>query len=143
MLPRLDIEALKKLAVDTRLWAEWSTRAVVAGLFLELLVEFLYTKDKPWHEIVLSVLAVIVIAVGVYGELHFGATGAQANATLQRDSDERVAQANERASDADKDAANARKAAEDERTARLEFERLYGPRRLTKAQVRDLIKTWR
>lgn len=89
-----DIEGLKALAAHNQLLADWSTRVVLLGLLAEIGVTFAYTKEKSRSEIILGVLATMVIALGVYGEVRFGSRAAQEAATLQSISDEKVAELN-------------------------------------------------
>lgn len=86
-----EIEALKALAQNSQLWADWSTFAVFIGLLGEIAITFAYAKDKPRSEIVLGVICGVIIAVGVYGEWRFGSKAAQANGELRRLSEEQLA----------------------------------------------------
>jgi predicted outer membrane lipoprotein len=89
------------------------------------------------------------VIIGIVAEIVFGtAASISANRVETRQRAEiaslqkQAADANERAGQANERAAKAEKAAGDERLARLEFERPYGPRRLSEEQRGELIKYW-
>jgi hypothetical protein len=91
-----EIEAIKTLASNSQVWADWSTLVVVIGLIGEIIITFSYTKDKPLSEIVLGVICGIIIALGVFGEYRYGKKAAQANAQLRLISDTKLADAEDR-----------------------------------------------
>ena len=63
-----DAEALKAVFATNRTWSEWATVAVFIGLLGDILVIFLFSKDKPKSETWLAFLCTFIIAAGVYGE---------------------------------------------------------------------------
>ena len=67
-----DLETLKLIFETNRNWAEWAAIAVVVGLLGDILVIFLFSKDKPRSETWLAFACTLIIAVGVYGEYSFG-----------------------------------------------------------------------
>lgn len=133
-----DPEALKSVFSTNTSWAEWSTIAVFVGLVIDIFVILgfdLRDPNKSWWEIGLGFVGAIVIATGVLGEWKFGHRATEAASQLQAVLERQTSAANERA-------AKAEKAAEDERKARLEFEKLYGPRRFTREQRARLVQYW-
>lgn len=101
-----DSEAIKAVFTINRALADWATIAVFVGLLGDILVIFLFRKDKPKSETWLAFICTLTIALGVYGEYRFGGKASQAAADLQRLSDERVAGLNKEAGDARKAAAD-------------------------------------
>jgi len=129
-----DIEALKSLAASHNSWAEWATFAVFLDLLGEIVIVFMFTKDKPRREIILSAICAVVISFGVLGEWVFGSKATRENSQLQTISERKVA-------DLNMEAANTRqKTAEaEERAAKLEQQLEW--RSLTIAQ-KDAICKW-
>jgi hypothetical protein len=126
-----DAEALKLVFATNRNWSEWATIAVFVGLLGDILVIFLFSKDKPRSETWLAFICTLIIAVGVYGEYSFGSKAAQAANQLQQLSDQKVSDSNLKA-----EAAQAEVARLNLETAKLRD--LLRWRELTKEQ-RDLI----
>jgi hypothetical protein len=128
-----------RTAFDTaNSWAGISALIVAAGVFIELIVLFVFSKEIGKTEKSLLIFATALIVLGVVGEWWFGGEAATASETLQADAETKAAnamqaagQANERATEFEKDAAelqssaaNAQKdaASAKERTASLEKE---------------------
>jgi hypothetical protein len=98
------------------------TRAVVAGLVAEAGIALL--AGKPLGDAITAVLTNGAIALGVYGEIHFGRKATAAREELQRRSGEKIAEFN--------------RAAEADRLARLKIEERLAPRAMTPEQQRAL-----
>jgi hypothetical protein len=82
----------------------WSKKAgwvVVAGLVMEVCLTAAFREHKYWFENWGPVLADVLVALGVYGEIHFAGKVSQAEEELRRISDEKVSKANERAAAAE------------------------------------------
>jgi hypothetical protein len=95
-----EAETLKLVFTTNRHLAEWATIAVFVGLLGDILVIFLFSKDKPKAETWLAFLCTLVIAAGVYGEYSFGGKASSAADRLQQISDEAVSSANSAAESA-------------------------------------------
>jgi hypothetical protein len=155
----VDAESLKFVFATNRSWSEWATIIVFIGLLGDILVIFLFSKDKPKSETWLAFACTLFIALGVFGEYRYGGKASEAADKLQQISDEKVAGANqkveearkdaeyakdraskadERASKNEKEAATLRKRAEDEAMARVEIEQRVAWRRLTTKQQADI-----
>lgn len=106
-----DIEALKSLAACHNSWAEWATCAVFLGLLGEIVIVFMFTKDKPRREIILSAICAVVIAFGVLGEWVFGSKATRENSQLQTISERKVADLNIEAANTRQKAAEAEEGA--------------------------------
>ena len=136
-------EALRLLFARNRNWSELATFGVFIGLVGDILVIFLFSKDKPKSETWLAFACTLLIAGGVYGEFRFGGEASLAADQLQQISDEKIAalnkeagdarqkageaensagKANERASKNENEAAQLRKEAEAEHLARVNLE---------------------
>ncbi len=113
----MNVEALKIVFATNRNWSEWATIGVFIGLLGDILVIFLFRKDKPKSETWLAFACTLIIAGGVYGEYIFGGRASKAADELQQLSDQKVADSNKEAKKAGKDAADA-----NERAATLERE---------------------
>jgi len=109
----------------------WFARVLLWGLIAEVFVEFVFRENKSWREIGLNVLCAVVVAVGVWGETHFGELAAGEAAKIQREADARIAEANERA-------ASANQKAEELRAANLRLEALIQPRRISPEDASEL-----
>jgi hypothetical protein len=122
-------------------WAEASAWAIVGGLALEVCLLLWFSKDRGSFETLSLVAANVIIAVGVFGEIHFGRRAAKISKRLQQISDERVAlaerasaESNQKASEAVARAAEANEIAEGERLARVRLEKELAWRTLTDEQ---------
>lgn len=123
-------------------WLGLFTAIVALGILAETLVEFWYSKDKPRREVILTVICSLIVLGGVIGEYMESGRIAESADQLQGLADRDVADLYRQSADANERAAKAAKSTEDERSARLKFEKLYGPRRLTRAQREGLIKAF-
>jgi hypothetical protein len=135
-----ELEALKTVLVSNSRYAGWCTFAVFVGLLVEYtILLWLKRQELSRWEKVLTVIAGLAIAGGVYGEYLFGSRASDAALKLESLSEQNVAalnkeagearkaagiaeqkagEANDRASANEKEAARLRKIAEDEKTAR-------------------------
>jgi hypothetical protein len=95
--------------------------AVFAGLVIEVALAAAYRGHATLIENWAPVFADMLVALGVYGEIHFAGRVSKAEEKLRRKSEEKVATANERASAADEKAATA---TENATRAMLETEKL-------------------
>src|SRR6266540_940120 len=86
----MSAELLKDVFVTNRDRAEVATIVVFIGLIGDIIVIFLFSKDKPRSETWLAFVCTLAIAVGVYGEYKFGGNAARAADQLQRLSDEKI-----------------------------------------------------
>ena len=107
-------DGLKKLESRYEAYALRSGAIVILGLFVEVVLAVEFSHGETFLEIWSPVVADILVALGVFGEIFFARKAKSISEKLQRESDDRVAKATERAADANKLA--------DE--ARLETERL-------------------
>lgn len=92
----------------------WSALLLLAGLVLELVILLVWSHGDSLAERWSPAAATALIALGVWGEIHFGNKESHDRAELQRRSDVLVAELN---------------------LARIELERKYAWRRLTKEQA--------
>jgi hypothetical protein len=111
--------ALKSTFATNRAWSDWAALAVVVGLVGDIVVIFLFSKDKPRSETWLAFICTLVIALGVYGEYAFGRKAAEAAGQLQEIADKQVADLNIEAGNARKESGKAieRASKADERAA--------------------------
>ena len=109
-----EIQTLKKTFERNDRWSGWSGQAIVAGLALDIVVLLLFASDKSWIETAGGIFATLVIAAGVWFEIHFGHKASAASVRLQQISDEKIAEAEARAAEATQKAREA-----EERTERL------------------------
>jgi hypothetical protein len=79
-------------------WAAW---VLVAGLVVEVALAFNFSEGKTPLENWSPVLADIMVALGVFGEIHFSGKAARAQKALQSISDGKLAEALDRASKAE------------------------------------------
>jgi hypothetical protein len=119
-----DIALLKSAFSDASGWSEWCTIAVTAGVFVEFLALFVFSKEMPKSEKIVMGIATLIIVVGCGGEYVFGDRASIAAAQLQDASDQQLAAlglaakvADGKIADAQRDAATA-----NERTKSLEVE---------------------
>ena len=75
----------------------WSERVLLGGLFLEVALLLVFSKDKPWYETASVIFANFLVFAGVAGEAYFGGKTKTDAKDLQRISDELIALANQRA----------------------------------------------
>ena len=140
-----EVESLKSAFSTNTNWAEWAAFAVFIGLLIDIaviLIFDLFDKDKSWWEIILAGIASAGIAVGVWGESHFGHRATAASSQLQALLETQAADANARAKDAEARVAEATLEIEQERTARLKLQATITDRRLTdeqKRRIRDVL----
>lgn len=87
-------EDLKSIFENNRRWAEWSAKAIVIGLALDIVVLLLFSANKSFWEIVSGIFATLVIAAGVLAEIHFDGKAGDSASELQRVSDEKIAESN-------------------------------------------------
>ncbi len=147
-----EAEALRLFIAHNQSYSDWSTLVVVFGLIGDVAVIFLYTKDRPLSEILLSAFCTTIIILGVYGEYHFGSKAAQGNAQLRMISDTKLADAEDRLGKAEgglriaigeAGEANERAAKNEKEAARLRIENtrllaLIQPRSLSLEQRQDI-----
>jgi len=106
--------------VSANSWAGWATIMVAAGVLIELIVLFIFSKEMDWREKAAVAIASVLIVSGVAGEWWFGGIAADASEKLEIDANAKAAAANERAANLERDAAQ----------LRLELARLKAPRNL-------------
>ena len=78
-------------------WAAW---VLVAGLVVEVVLAFNFSEGKSQLENWSPVLADIMVALGVYGEIHFSGKAARAQKALLSISDAKLTEALDRATEA-------------------------------------------
>ena len=93
--------SLKERASIGERWSKRCGFAVVAGLVIEVCLAIAYREHKTWIENWAPVIGDILVALGVYGEIHFAGIVKKAEDELRRISEEKVAAANERAANAE------------------------------------------
>jgi hypothetical protein len=71
----------------------WSERFLLGGLFLEVVLLLLFSRDKSWCETASVIFANLLVFAGVSGEAYFGGKAKDAAKELDRLSQERVAEA--------------------------------------------------
>ncbi len=120
-------ETLRRTISRSEKIAHWGGLAVIAGLALETILVCL--EQRPWCEKAPPIIADVLIALGVFAELHFGRTASDAREALQLDAEERVANANLLAQEAR------------ERAAKIE--KIYGWRRVSRHSREILVKSIR
>jgi hypothetical protein len=99
----LDEEKLKDRVSANEGWSKFSGWVVVAGLLIEIGLAAAFREHKYWVENWAPVLADVLVALGVYGEIHFSGKVSKAEEALRQISDQNVANANERAAAAQRD----------------------------------------
>lgn len=109
------VEAHRKLEALER-WSAHATLTILAGIAIELALLIIFPPEQPWL-IVGGVVANTLIGIGLIIEYIVILRAIVATGKVQRESDERVAEASARAAQAD-----AHAAAANERAARLETE---------------------
>jgi hypothetical protein len=67
----------------------WSARAIVGGLFAEILILLWFSADKSWFETELLIVSNFIIAAGVLGEDHFAHIAGEAATRTQQLSGEK------------------------------------------------------
>ena len=82
--------------------------AVVAGLIVDVYLAWEYQGHSTWIENWGPVFANVLIALGVFGEIHFAGRVSKSEEELRRKSDEKVAEANARAAEAQRETAQLR-----------------------------------
>lgn len=114
--------------------------AIVAGLLFEVVLAIAVTLgfDDKIVEGWSTVAATLLIAAGVYAEIHFGRKASDAHKELRSRSDEKVAEANAAAAMAHERAAALEKETAEARARTAEIERLTQWRRVSPAQT-DII----
>jgi hypothetical protein len=161
----LEVESLKSTLVHNNGRVEWCTIAVFVGLIVEYtILLWLKRKDFSRTEIILTLVAGLAIAGGVYGEYHFGSIASAAAVKLEGIAEDRVATLNQEsvdlqkqveadkvtvsrfqrdianakkdASEADARAADARSMAAAEQLERIKLEARVAPRSLDPDQQR-------
>jgi hypothetical protein len=89
----------EKIAGDQK-FSHFCGWAVVIGLVIEVVLAFAHQKNASFIENWAPVLSAFLVAVGVFGEIHFSGKASKSEEELRRISNEKVAEANERASTA-------------------------------------------
>jgi hypothetical protein len=110
--------------------AEWSAYILIAGLVLELASALVFQKD--WIETVATVIAIVLIVGGVWGEVHFGHKAREAGDRQLAEFEARTAEANAQAAKANNETAILRLQLDQEIQKRA-------PRRLTDEQKAALV----
>jgi hypothetical protein len=87
-------------------WAAW---IIVIGLLIEVAVALSYPSGRTALENWAPVLTNIMIALGVYGEIHFSGKASRSQKRLQSIADEKLADALNRASRAEQELIDFRK----------------------------------
>jgi hypothetical protein len=123
----------------------WGARAIIGGLLFEVGIALAVTFgfDNKYVEHWSTVGATLLIAGGVYWEVHFGRRSSEAYKQLRALADERLAEANENAAKAHERAAILEKEAAEARERTAEIERLTMPRRISWQQKDDIVKAIR
>jgi hypothetical protein len=131
-------DELKGAASKAHKWDRFSAWAIVGGLAAEVVVLLIFAGEhSPW-ETGLLVLATIIIALGVWGEIWFGRKAEEAGNELQMIANRRIADANENAARANERAAFLEREAENARARTAEIERITQWRRVSLEQT-DII----
>jgi type IV pilus biogenesis protein CpaD/CtpE len=117
---------------------EWfgyiSTAIVFLGCVGEFVAEFTSLPKSKESRDKLALLSLIVLIVGIAGELLGTVRTSQLSGQITANIEERAADAEQKAGEANKEAARLTKVAEDERVARVQIEEALAPRRLTTEQ---------
>jgi hypothetical protein len=114
---------------------DWSGWFLLAGLLLEIVILFLFSKGKSQLAIILEALAYVMVFGGVFGEIHFASKAKSADAELKRESDKQVAESNRLATEANLKA-------ETERVERLKLElELLEARRIDAIATQSILVT--
>jgi hypothetical protein len=110
---------------------------VVAGLVIEVCLAVAFQEHKDWIENWGPAIADILVALGVYGEIHFSGKVSAADEELRREADEKVSEANEHAAEAteraaalEREAAHARVEQEKLRKSNLQLYAAIAPRQV-------------
>lgn len=142
------LEAAKRsFASNTRRVGRYG-RILLWALIIEVFLPIIFREHTSLIETVIGVACAFAVAIGVWGEIHFGEKAEEAAGELKdeadrqvaeaarksSEADERAALANVRAAEADLKAAEAYRIAEEERLRRVELEQRRAPRRLTADQ---------
>jgi len=123
--------------------SKFSGRAVLAGLGIEIVLASAYHAHASFVENWGPVFATALIALGVFGEIHFAGKVSKSEERLRQISDEKVAEATDNAAKAHERAAVLEKEAAEARERTAEIERLTMPRRISWEQrdkVADAIR---
>jgi hypothetical protein len=149
MLTSADIELLLRqhrhletLISSHNWWLGVFTAVVAFGIFVEILVEYFFGREKSKWEITAILFAGAIVLGGVIGEYIEGGWVANDAGKLQKLADNDVARLFERAAIAEQHAEEARRDTEKERIARLKLEAQVAPRNLTKPQLDTLARLW-
>ncbi len=94
---------------------------VIAGLIIEVILAIVFRKDSWWLEVWSPVFADFLVALGVFGEIHFASEASKDEDKLQRESEEKVAELNTRAKEAEERSIQ----------AQLELEKFKVPRSIS------------
>jgi len=78
-----DVSSIKAAFEAASRFSEWSTIAVTAGVFIELVALFIFSKDMPPLEKKVMVFATLLIVFGCGGEFIFSSRAGEAAAQLQ------------------------------------------------------------
>jgi ABC-type multidrug transport system fused ATPase/permease subunit len=79
----IDVSAAKTAFDIASRYSEWSTIAVTAGVFIEFVALFIFSRNMP-------IFATLLIVAGCGGEFIFGSRANNAAAQLQQASDEKI-----------------------------------------------------
>ncbi len=117
---------------------EWvgyiSTAIVFIGCVGEFIAEFTHLPKSVDVEKKLARLSLVVLILGIAGELFSAVRTSQVSGQIIANIEERAADAEQKAGEANREAARLTKVAEDERVARVQIEEALAPRRLTTKQ---------
>jgi hypothetical protein len=158
MTPADVAEFLKKhrefegLIASHNWWLSLFTIIVAAGIFFEIAVEFVFSRDRPRIEKIAVTICGLIVLGGVIGEYIEGTNVADAANHLQKiadsdvgrlykeasDANARAGKAEKVASESNERAANADQKTEQERLARVQLEQKLAFRHLNPEQAASL-----
>jgi hypothetical protein len=121
-----DDDTLRRAISKNETLAEWGGAAVVFGLIVEVVLTSTFRHGESFFEAWGPVLADALIALGVFAEILFARKARMGSEALQRQSDEKIAEANARAAE-----------------AALKIEQLrvrVGPRRIDESALTESLK---
>ena len=113
------------------LWSKRCGWAVVLGLAIEVAIAIVYQEHVSWLQNWLPVAADILVALGVWGEIHFADKVSRQEEAMRLDAAKQIAEAQ-------RQAAESLRLAEEERHARVKLEAQLAMREITPEQYEAL-----
>jgi hypothetical protein len=125
--------------VDNNKLVGWYGRVLLVALAIEVALPVLFWHENTSRlETIIGVICALAVAVGVWGEIHFGEKASDAADELRSEADRQVAEAMKQSGEAHERAAEANLKAEREQTERKKLEAWSAPRNLFQREL-DLI----